>query len=255
MRPRNRGVDRVWLLVVGFSLLVILPLVLRPGLPSNTDSELYEYRSLEIRRIFQAGVLYSRWAPDFNYALGSPVFNYLAPLPHYLAGLHQEITEVGPATSIKLWLGLSILAAGSGMDWFVRQRWGQRAGLISSLVYLLSPTIAYALPYQTGSLAPLMALAILPWALWAMDVLFQQPRPQAFWIATLTLSAFWLTDRRIALLGMLVILAALVSLSAQFSADGHLRLRTNWRKYRYVLWAMVAAAMLTAFFWIPALVE
>jgi hypothetical protein len=250
MRPHSRGLDRVWLLVVGFSLVVALPFVLRPGLPRNTDAELYEYRSLEVRRIFQVGTLYSRWAPDFNFALGSPVFNFLAPLPHYLAGVHQEITEVGPVESIKLWLGISILAAASGMYWFVRQRWGKRAGLAAALVYLFSPPIAFALPYQTGDLAPLMALAILPWALWGISALYLQPGRQSLWIATLTLTAFWLTDCRIALLGIPVILAALVSLNGEAWVGGRI-----WRIYRYLLFSIVVAALLTAFFWLPALAE
>src|SRR5216683_752529 len=93
MRPRRFAPDWGLLIVLGFSLILIAPLVLRPGLPQDTDAELNEYRSLEVARLVQSGTLYSRWAPDFNEEYGSPLFNYLAPLPHYLAGYHQAITE------------------------------------------------------------------------------------------------------------------------------------------------------------------
>src|SRR5689334_15912157 len=110
MRPPSRVIDRGWLIVLGFCALLLLPLLIRSGLPETSSADLYAYRSLEVKRLLQSGTLYSRWSPDFNYTFGSPVFNYLAPLPHYLAGIHEDVTEADPITSIRLLIALSILA-------------------------------------------------------------------------------------------------------------------------------------------------
>jgi hypothetical protein len=247
MRPRSRVVDRGWLVVLGFSLLLVLPLLTRRGLPATSDADLYAYRSLEIKRLLQSGTVYSRWSPDFNYTFGSPLFNYLAPLPHYLTGLHQDVTESDPITSIRLLIGLSILAAGSGMYFFIHGRWGSYAALIAALVYIYSPPLALTLPYQSSDLGPLLALAILPWSLWALDRLWQELNRTNLWIATLALSAFVLSDNRIALLGLPIIIVAMIALK-----------RRTWpqrRAYRYILVAMLSAVLLCAFFWLPALAE
>ena len=247
MRPRSRINDRGWLIVLGFSVLLILPLLTRPGLPAGTAADLYAYRSLEVKRLLQSGTLYSRWAPDFNYTFGSPAFNYLAPLPHYLAGLHQDITEADPVSSIRLLIGLSILAAGTGMYLFVHGRWGSHAALIAALVYAFSPPLAVTLPYQTGELGPLLALAVLPWTLWALDRLWHELDRNHLWLAVIFLTLFILSDNRIAPLALPIIVVAMISLR-----------RRTWpqrRAYRYVLIAMISSAALSAFFWLPALAE
>ncbi len=57
------------------------------GLPKGTDAELHVYRTAELGFSLAAGNLYPRWAPDFYYGLGYPIFNYYAPLTYYLGHL------------------------------------------------------------------------------------------------------------------------------------------------------------------------
>ncbi len=241
MRPHERSLDWGLLLVLGFALLTLWPFFVLPGLPRFTDADLYEYRSLEVARLVRSGIWYSRWAPDLNYALGSPLFNYVAPLPHYLTGYDQAITEITPVESVKLALCLSIIAATAGMFLFVRQRWGSRAGVLAALIYLYSPPISLTLPFLQGDLAPLMALSILPWVLWAFDRLWKAPVRRAILLATLLLAALILTDSRIAFLGVILLLVSLASARKE--------------SYRYAVIAIVSAIGITAYFWLPALLE
>ncbi len=243
MRPRRRTVDWGLVIVLAFCMLVVWPLLARRELPHGTDAELYLFRSLEIARIIHGGSLFSRWAPDFNYGLGSPLFNYLAPLPHYLPGYHQAFTDTAPIDSVNLFLAGSIVAAGSGMFLYVRQRWGISASVVGALVYVFSPPIALTLPYFSGDLSLLMALGALPWALWAIDYLWVFPRRRTLVLAAVLVGAFFLCDARIALIGSLVILTGVATLRRLPGFSEH------------ILVAIFAALALTAFFWLPALAE
>jgi hypothetical protein len=241
MRPREHTLDWGLLILVAFCVLILWPFAVVPGLPHYSNAELYAVRSTEVSRLVRSGVWYSRWAPDLNYALGSPLFNYLAPLPHHLMGYHQAITEIDPLISLKIMLCLSILAAGTGMFLFARQRWGARGGVLAGIAYLFSAPISLTLPYLQADLAPLLALGLLPWVLWAFDRLWKASLRRAIWLATGLLCAFILSDARIAVLGIMILLIALVS--------------ARKSNYRYAVIAVLAAAGLTAFFWLPALLE
>ncbi len=245
MRPRSRAIDWALLIVFALSALIGWPLLARQGIPHGTDAELYLFRSLEVARIARSGTLFSRWAPDFNYGLGSPLFNYLAPLPHYLPGYHQALTDTSPIDSINLFLAASIFAAGTGMFLFIRQRWGMTAGLVGALAYLFSPPISLTLPYFSGDLGALMALGVLPWLLWAVDYFWLRPKGRTLALVTALIGFFMLCDTRIAVLGSLVIITACVTLR-RFHPGG---------SYQHVLIAIFAAVALTSFFWMPALVE
>jgi hypothetical protein len=249
MRPRRRIIDWGLLLSLAFGLLIALPLITGHTALRKNDSELAVFRSLEVARLVRSGLLFSRWAPDLNMMYGSPLFNYLAPLPHYMPGYHQALTEVNPVTSVNLFLALSIMAAGTGMYLFARQRWGAPAGMVAALIYVFSPPIALTLPYFDGDLPLLMALGFLPWALWSIDWLWRAPRSLSLALAAALTSALALSDARIACLGVPVIGVGLASLR---SLPGSLPGR---KAARPVLIAIPATLMLTAFFWLPALAE
>ncbi len=241
MRPRRRVVDWGLLIVVAFSLLVILPFVAQPGLPRHTDADLFVARAVQIARVMRSGTLYTRWATDFNFGLGSPLFNYLSPLPHYLSGLHQLITDDDPVDSIKVLFCFSVIAAGSGMFLFARQRWTPGVGFVCALVYLFSPPIALSLSYQMGDLASLLSLGLLPWVLWALDGLARQESRRALLIAVGALALWILADTRLVLVGGVVLIVVIVTAQS--------------RRLRLTLWAISIALLLTAFFWLPAVAE
>ena len=244
MRPRQRVIDWGLFLVLAFSFITAVPLIGRAGLPRDNQALMYAYRSHEVATVVQAGVLYSRWAPDFVFAYGSPLFNFLAPLPYYLPGYHQAITESPPITSVKLFMVLSMLAAGTGMYAFVRRRWGTLAGITAALLYITSPPLLYTLPYITGDLALLMALGLLPWGLWALDL--AQIAAQGRWIAlaVIILTAYALTDVRIVVVSIPVMLWSVYSTTIASPS-----------RRRYALATMGTVVLLTSFFWVPALME
>src|SRR3990172_7349656 len=83
-------------------VIAALPLITRPGLPRHTDLELHVFRAAEFQRLLTARPFeYPRWAPDFYYGYGYPVFNYYAPLPYYAASLFALIPNLGIVAAMK----------------------------------------------------------------------------------------------------------------------------------------------------------
>ena len=86
MRQRLQRLDPGFLAVLAIAALALWPFLSRPGLPRFTDAELHVYRLAELARLVAAGEFYPRWAPNFYFGYGYPIFNYYAPLSYY-AGL------------------------------------------------------------------------------------------------------------------------------------------------------------------------
>lgn len=246
MRTPHRGVDWGLLLVILFGVLITLPFAARPGLPRYTDHSLYQYRSEQIASLIKEGMLFSRWMPDQYYGYGSPLLNYLPPLPHYLPGLHQVLTDVSPTDSLRLFIILTMLASGVGMYLFARQRWGEAGGVVGALSYQFSTPLALSLPFLWGDFAALLGLAALPFAAWTLDRLRLMPTRSRFLAAVFALSFLFLTETRVAALGSIALFVVV------FTGRW---LNRDWRASLFTAAALISAVGITAFFWLPALLE
>jgi uncharacterized membrane protein len=89
------------ILVLALALVAAAPFLTRPGLPHQTDAELHVYRAAELGHTLRAGAFYPRWAPDFYFGYGYPIFNYYAPLTYYLANLFDLLPGVDIVGGVK----------------------------------------------------------------------------------------------------------------------------------------------------------
>ncbi len=169
LRPRPTRFDYALLTVILLCLVVSWPWLRNSGIPNSMGAWESIFRISEMTENLQSGDLYPRWASHYHYSYGSPVFNYLAPAPHYLGGLHYLLTQSSPRLSLKLLIVASILMAGTGMFCFGRRRWGTLAGFCAALVYLLAPPLLLTLPYITVDLPLLLAAGTFPCLFWSLD--------------------------------------------------------------------------------------
>ncbi|MDW8299288.1 MAG: hypothetical protein RML95_08105 [Anaerolineae bacterium] len=249
MRPRQRLPDLGILLALSVAITVALPLLARSSIPPYSALPSHALRAAETARLLREGVLYPRWASGFHFTYGSPVLNYLPPLPHMLAALHQIVTEATPTQSVKAVTVVAWIAAAVGMYAFGRSRFGVRGGVLAALCYLMSAPIAFSLPYQLGEVPYLLALGLLPCAAAALDALWRAGDRRAFASALVFCVAFYLCDPRLAFLGGTVLGAVALS--------GRLYAPAQARSQRWLLFAalFVLTFLLTAFYWLPTLLE
>ncbi len=137
----------------------------QPGLPQEADALLHAYRALEMIRMWRAGVLYPRWAPDLAGGVGYPLFLFHAPLfPWSIAVLSMGF-GLSIEQAMKLTLMIATLAGSLGVYGLAR-RWGlsPAAAMTAGLAFGYMP-----FQLQQSNYPQYLAITLLPWLLISVD--------------------------------------------------------------------------------------
>jgi hypothetical protein len=253
-----KRLDAGFVIVLGICLLAIWPFVSRPSLPQATDAELHIYRLAELSRVVREGELYPRWAPNFYYGYGYPIFNYYAPLAYYVALPMELLPLIGPVQAVKAVFMLSLLLAGVGIYGYVRDLWGRVAGLVAAAAYVYAPYVLFVDPHARGDLAEALSFAVFPLALWSLDRLRRRPSTLN-WIASVGLVAGLVLSHNlmsVVFWGLLLAWAVwqeIVRGTPRLAAGTSSRL-DGLIRYRLFL-ALALGLGSAAFFWLPVALE
>lgn len=255
MKDRLRQVDAGYLVVLAICLLAVWPFLSRPALPMETDAELHVYRLAELARLVHGGELYPRWAPNFYFGYGYPIFNYYAPLVYYLGLPLLLLPFFDAVLAVKAVFILGLLAAGLGMYGFVRDNWGRPAAFVAAAVYVYAPYIHFVDPHMRGDLAEAFSFGLFPLALWALDRLGRTRRPTAWLAAVILVAAVILSHNLMAMIFFGLLLAwalwRLGEIKLIRSSRGPVPLRAIWLS----LPVLLLGVGLAAFFWLPVGLE
>ena len=244
-----RQADHGYWVVLAICFLAIWPFLKNGSLPHDTDAELHIFRLAELQRMWAGGVFYPRWAANFYYGYGYPIFNYYAPLTYYIGLLWMLIPSVTPVLAIKLVFILSIVGAGMGMYSFVRDGWGKSAGFVAAASYIYAPYILYVDPHARGVVPETFSFAVFPLALVLLNRLRQRPSAYNFGLASAAIAAVILVHNLMAM----VFGALLFGWFAWQCLIGANRAKDPFM--RYGMLAFVAGVALSAFFWLPMGIE
>jgi hypothetical protein len=246
MLQRLRRVDPGFLAVLALAALALWPFLSRPGLPRFTDAELHVYRLAELARLVVAGEVYPRWAPNFYFGYGYPIFNYYAPLSYY-AGLPVALLPWWDAVDgVRAVFMLSLLAGALGAYAFTRTHWGRDAGVVAAAAFSFAPYVLYVDPHARGDLAETTGVALFPVALWAVDRL-RQGSMGAWLLAVGLVAALILSHNLLALASFALLLAWTAWQCAGRQEPGPVCLLR--------LGALMAGVGVAAFFWLPVALE
>ncbi len=221
-------------------VIAALPFLTRPGLPRHTDLELHVFRAAEYADTWRDGVVYPRWAPNFYYGYGYPIFNYYAPFTYALSSLYDLIPGVDIVAAVKGVIITAFLLAAYGAYFFARRHFGSTAGVIAAATFVLSPYVLFIDPLMRGDLAEFLALSLLPWVFLVFD------RPRFSIAQPLILGIFILSHNLLAIMG--VVLLGFYLLWRGLTLDGV-------RRWRGDAASIGLALALTALFWLPFILE
>lgn len=239
--------DLAVLLAVGLlALLACFPFLNNSGLPAMTDAELHVLRIAEMGYSIQQGTLYPRWAPDFYYGYGYPIFNYYAPLSYHLGYYISLANPQNAAIAAKLlFIAASFLGA-YGAYFLAKDSTSRGGGLLGAAAFCFSPYIQLINPHSRGDLAEVVALGFLPWVLYFWQRLWRRPsKSVSVW--AVVFSSATLLSHNLTGLTMLVILALMAVWQwAIVKNTGHIK---------WIFATALVFIMLTAFFWLPFLAE
>lgn len=228
-----------------FLSLVAVFSLFSPGLPPTHDGEYHVVRFYEFSKVIGDGNLYPRWAPDLNNGFGTPLFNYVYPLPNYFA-FFLHLLGVSFIDSFKISLiAATVLGAGFFYLW-ARIFWGNLGGLVSSVFYTFSPYHLLDI-YIRGSVGEAWALAIFPAFLWAITVYIKTKKKGFLPLSALTFALLIFSHN---------ILALMFSSFSLFYI-GYLIYKEKQGKEMLVRvgFIVLLGLSLSSVFWLPALLE
>jgi hypothetical protein len=241
MMTRLRRFDLNLITILIIVVIAALPFLTRPGLPRHTDLELHVFRAAEYGEVLRDGVLYPRWAPDFYYGYGYPIFNYYASLTYALANVFDLLPGIDTVFSVKLVIVAAYALGAYGVYFLAKRHFGSTAGVIAAAAFVLSPYFLFIDPLMRGDAAEFLALSLLPWVFFVFD------RPRHFSIAQpLILAAFVFSHNLLALIGGALLVLYL--LWRGLLIDGP-------KRWGYDLVSIGLAVALTAVFWLPFIAE
>lgn len=246
---------RVGWLYAGLLLVLcafaLWPLLYRPGLPNGNDVLYHVFRAAEMRRSWDNGVLFPRWAEAFYTGYGAPVFHYYAGLSYYVTSLLMRLFNLDALNALRALIGLCVFGGGAGLYVFVRPLAGRPGGVIAALAYIYSPYLLFTEPYSRGAYPEMAAFALFPWVMAAYSRLRRTGGAFTFGAAAGS-AALIFTHNLMALVLTGLLVGWLVwSLAAHMLAYGRAGLLSH-------LLALVAAASgvgLAAVFWLPVTLE
>lgn len=234
----------LWILIL---FILTFPLILpyfREGYFPTHDGEWAVVRLADMYREIKDGQIPPRFSGNLNFGYGYPLFNFAYPMPYYL-GLVFFLLHIGLVNSIKVLFALSVPLSAIMMFFASRSLWGGLlAGMTSALLYAYLPYRMVDL-YVRGSLGESLASVLFPTIFYLITVL--SSRKSAFLVTGLA-AAFGtliLTHNIMAVLFSIIISAYVIFIFF-----------TSKSKYwRQILLGLLGGIFLSAFFWLPALVE
>ncbi len=147
-------------------------------------------RLIELDLALKAGQIPPRWASDFGWGYGMPLFHFYNPLPYYLAEL-LYLVKLPAVLSIKSIFGLNFLVGFYFMYFWAKEYWGKHGGLLAATAFTYLPYRAVQF-YVRGTLNELTATTFIP-------LLFYSLKKKNILLISISITAIFLSHNVIAL--------------------------------------------------------
>lgn len=178
-----------------------------------------------------------RIAPDFNFKLGFPVFNFYAPFSYWLTGLINFI-GFDVVSSLKLSFLLALLVGFFGGYLFLRNFFDFYPALLGGVLYITSLYFPLDI-FVRGNLAEVWFLTLMPLAFHLVYKNSLKNNQKIFFLTIIILS-FALTSHNIYFLMFIPIILIFILILKNK--------KTN-------LLSLLFSLFLSAYFWLPAIAE
>ena len=239
------------------------PLLAQPGLLNTRgggDSPFLLQRVHQLVTAVTQGHFPARWMPDANYGYGYPFYNFYAPLSLYITAVFRFV-GFSYVRSIQLsqLAGFWVAAAGT---FYLARRWFRSdwAGLLAAVAYTFAPFHMVNVYVRGDSLAEFWAMAFYPLILLAADVLLRRFREgtgnYGRYAALLALAyAALILSHNISALIFSPFLLLYLLLGWLSTRHPPITQLPNYQLPITLLFSLILAFALAAWFFIPALAE
>jgi hypothetical protein len=164
-----------WLAPILLGLFAYVPILSNSGVVNTGDSAFLLMRLHQLVLNLRSGVFPVRWMPDAAYGLGYPFFNFYASLPYYVAGFFN-LLGFDTIWSLKLTQILGFVTASVFAYLLARRLWTSKAAaLLTALAYTYAPFHLIQVYVRGDALSEFYAFAFYPLILLALWRLRQKP--------------------------------------------------------------------------------
>ncbi|HSW96963.1 MAG TPA: 6-pyruvoyl-tetrahydropterin synthase-related protein [Candidatus Saccharimonadales bacterium] len=235
------------LIIIGFIPLLGL---FHSGLPITHDGKDHVARIANFYQNLQEGNLIPRWAGNLNWGYGHPILEFLYPLPSYIASV-SHLIGFSFIDSAKIVFGIGMLASAVGMYLWLGEFLPIPAAFIGGVIYLFTP-YRFVEVYVRGDIGENLAFVFMPLTLLFIYRLYKKgkdsgPARMTICLTAISFASLMLSHNAIVLMYFPFIIFYCLYLS-YMSKDKFYMLRTT-------CYSLLLGFALSAFFWVPALLE
>lgn len=216
-----------------------------PGLPITHDGKDHVARIANFYQNLSQGVIIPRWAENLNWGYGHPILMFLYPFPSYFASFFHFL-GFSFIDSVKTVFVVSFILSGWSMYLWVSRILNKYAGFIAAVLYMFAPYRFVDL-HVRGAIGEHVAFIFPPLVLYFLFKISEKTNFLSVILGGIALAGFILSHNAISLMFLPVFLLYGVFLFLQ----------TKYRK-TFVIYSCLLVGIgfsLSAFFWIPALLE
>lgn len=238
--------------IIPFFLLFFIVLIytrpyFREGFFSTHDGEWAIVRMSEMQRELKDRQIPPRWADYLNHGYGYPLFSYTYPFPFYLATILRSF-HFGYTDSIKIIFVGSVFLSALFMFLLGREISGDLGGFLASTFYIVAPFRLVDL-YVRGSIGESLSLAIFPMLCFFSLRYILKPDVWKLIITAIILGILILSHNIMALIFFPLWVIFLYTAVISYYED------VKVYSWKYFLPVILLGLGLSAYFFIPALLE
>jgi len=195
------------LIILGLlTLFALRALILNPFYTSH-DSFTHTARIASYFQSIREGQWPPWWARNFNGGMGSPIFNYIYPLP-YLFGSLVHFIGFSFQDSYRLVVGISTIFSALGMYLWLRKEFDKTMPALVGAVFYIWVPYRFLNLYVRGAYAENMAYAFLPFVFLSVRMIFSSKNRLIWWpMFVLLTSGLLLTHNQIAAIFIPIIIS------------------------------------------------
>lgn len=232
--------------VISFFSVVSL---IKPGIPPTHDGEFHVLRFEQFFKSINQGTLYPRWAQDFNNGYGIPLFNYVYPLPNYVASF-THLLGFSFIDSLKINMILATIFGSIFFYLWTRKYWGEWGALVSSVFYAYSPYHLLDI-YVRGSVGEVWSLGLAPMLLWGYQSYFESRKIRYFVFSSFAIGLIVFAHNILAV----VFFAFFFSYAFFLSFIKKQNIKNKFKEFSSAVFISFLGTGLSAIFWLPAILE
>lgn len=225
-----------WVLVL--SAFVASPLIF-VGFHQNHDSVTHLARGAQYVMAIKDGQLPPRWAPTSNFGHGSPFFIFYYPLTGYIIAL-LYLVGFSLENAYLFFSFVTFLIGPLAFYFWTRQLFNKQTAFFAAVVYILLP-YRFLTHYVRGGIGEFFAFSLAPFLFLLLELWKKKKNSRYILTAGILFALIVLSHNAVALLVMPIILVY--------------SLMSGKKVFLATFTSVFIGLLLSAYFWIPALVE